>query len=387
MNSETNRPRVVIVGAGYGGTMAANRLAASRRVDVTVINPRPEFVERIRLHQFVVGTATTIHPLAEVLKPGVELVVDSVSKIGADSVALESGDERTFDYLVYAVGSHAHQLPGSEAAFSVADFTAATVLRERISTLGDGARVTIIGGGLTAIETASEIAEARPDLRVSLYSDRPVAETYPAKNRRYVERTLTRLGVALRIGSPVVRISANAILLGDGTEHPSDCTVLVAGMSAPDIARNSGFTVDDRGRLQTDTSLRSIDNPRVFAIGDAAALPAELGSHIRMACATAIPTGAHAADTILADIAGAETKDFSLGYLGQCVSLGRHAGILQLSHRNDTAVGFAFKRRTGAMIKEGICSGILVALGKPAWARWVPGPKASGLNKKAMISA
>ncbi|MCE5288331.1 MAG: FAD-dependent oxidoreductase [Nocardiaceae bacterium] len=382
MNTTENRPHVIIVGAGYAGTIAANKLASSGDVTVTVINPRPDFVERIRLHQFVAATHPAVRPLAEVLSAEVELVIDSVTQIGTDAVDLKSGGRRTFDYLIYAVGSHSRYLAGSEAAYSVADFTAATALRKRIDELGEGARVSVIGGGLTAIEAASELAEAKPSLRVSLFTDRPIVESYPQRSRRYVEQTLVRLGVTIQVGSSVERIHADRVVLSDGTEHASDCTILAAGMTAPDLARNSGFTVDDIGRVRTDASLRSIDNPRVFAVGDAAALPVELGTHIRMACATAIPTGAHAADSILAQIAGGDTDVFSLGYLGQCVSLGRHAGILQLSHRDETAVGFAFKRGTAAKIKESICRGTVTFLTKPRFVTWVRGPKT-----REMISA
>lgn len=101
------RPRVVVIGGGYAGTVAANRM--SRKAAVTVINPRPHFVQRTRLHQFAVGNHHASGDYRKLLAKGVDLLVDTVTRIepGTRTVHLASGGTVDYDYLVYAVGSTA----------------------------------------------------------------------------------------------------------------------------------------------------------------------------------------------------------------------------------------------------------------------------------------
>src|SRR5947207_6009537 len=102
---------VVVIGGGYAGTLAANRVLSRRDVAVTLINPRPEFVERIRLHQLVADSGSATVDYADMLHPGVSLVVDTATEIDVANtrVRLESGSALRYDYLIYAVGSTAAQ--------------------------------------------------------------------------------------------------------------------------------------------------------------------------------------------------------------------------------------------------------------------------------------
>jgi NADH dehydrogenase len=110
MTANTMRPRktdVVVVGGGYAGVMVANRPTQRDDVTVTLINPRPRFVERVRLHQLVGGSDDAVADYQEVLAERIRLVVDTVTRINAAerSVTLETGDPIEYDYLIYAVGS------------------------------------------------------------------------------------------------------------------------------------------------------------------------------------------------------------------------------------------------------------------------------------------
>jgi hypothetical protein len=83
--------KVVVVGAGYASTLAANRLARKvKDAEIMVINPRPDFVERVRMTQQVAGTGTAATPIAEMLRKGVSARVGAVEKIGNGTVALRS---------------------------------------------------------------------------------------------------------------------------------------------------------------------------------------------------------------------------------------------------------------------------------------------------------
>lgn len=103
----TENTTVIVIGGGYAGTLAANQLLANKNLTVTLVNPRPHFVERIRLHQLVAGNATATAGYDKLLNPAVSLVVDKVTYIdaGAQKLELASGAVLPYDYLVYAVGS------------------------------------------------------------------------------------------------------------------------------------------------------------------------------------------------------------------------------------------------------------------------------------------
>ena len=141
MTAKTGRSRktdVVVVGGGYAGVMAANRLTQRDDVTVTLINPRPRFVERVRLHQLVGGSDDAVVDYQEVLAEGIRMVVDTVTRINAAerSVTLETGDRLGYDYLVYAVGSgSAPGVPGAaEFAYPIATFEDAQRLRPVLDT-------------------------------------------------------------------------------------------------------------------------------------------------------------------------------------------------------------------------------------------------------------
>ena len=112
-------------------------------------------------------------------------------------------------------------------------------------------------------------------------------------------------------------------------------TIWTAGFGVPDLASRSGLRTDAIGRLLTDETLTSIDDDRIVAAGDAAA---PSGEPLRMSCQAAIPLGAQAANTVLARIAGEQPAVIDQAFTGQCVSLGRGAGIIQLAHKDDTAM-------------------------------------------------
>src|SRR5918994_4070237 len=126
--------RAVVIGGGYAGVMAANRLTQRDDVAVTLINPRPAFVERIRLHQLVGGSHDAVVDYRDVLAEGIGLVVDTVTRIDAAerSVTLATGGTVGYDYLIYAVGSGSADpgVPGAaKFAHPIATFEEARRLR------------------------------------------------------------------------------------------------------------------------------------------------------------------------------------------------------------------------------------------------------------------
>src|SRR6187200_2903477 len=107
-NMTGKRTHVVVIGGGYAGTTAANHLRQRHDVDITLINPRPTFVERIRLHQLVAGTGSATADYGSLLGEGVQLVVDSATRIDTATRTVQFASGRRairYDYVIYAVGS------------------------------------------------------------------------------------------------------------------------------------------------------------------------------------------------------------------------------------------------------------------------------------------
>jgi NADH dehydrogenase len=365
--TENNTTKVVVIGGGYAGTTAANHLRMREDLDITLVNARPKFVERIRLHQHVVGNYDATVDYDTLLGDGVRLVVDSVTRIDtADrKVEVASGAALDYDYVIYAVGSTAavpSSVPGAaEYAHSVCELEYAHWLRDMLDELHPDAPVTVVGGGLTGIEMAAELSEHRRN--VTLVCGGRLAPSLSEGGRRSVAKWLKRHGVAVLEDDVVVEVRPDAVVFADRAVRPSALTIWTAGFGVPELAANSGLRTDALGRLLTDETLTSIDDARVVAAGDCAS---PSGQPLRMSCQAAGPMGAQAANTVLSRIAGTEPAVIDQGFVGQCVSLGRRAATVQFTRKDDTPTNVYIGGRIAAAIKETICKGTVWGLRREA---------------------
>lgn len=349
---------VVIIGAGYAGVMAAKRLLrGSSGISVTIVNPRNCFVQRIRLHQMVAGDYDATVSLARALPQRATLVVATVADIDAATkhLVLDGGRTLHYDYLVYAVGSRQSRSAiagATEYGFAISEFEDAIRLKSKLATLAHDASISVVGGGLTGIETAAELAEKRGG-RITLLTGGVLAPELSEKARSMIVRTLTTLGVEIITGSRVTRIGKRSCELSDGRAIPTDCAVLTTEFGVPDLARRSGLPVDGIGRLKVDRQLECITHPDIVGAGDAVAI-SDLS--FRMSCQAARPTGVHAAETIKRRLDGSAPKPVAAKFVGQCVSLGRQAGVFQRTTSADLVTRLVVGGRVGAFVKERICS-------------------------------
>jgi len=118
------------------------------------------------------------------------------------------------------------------------------------------------------------------------------------------------------------------------------------------LAAASGLTTDATGRLLADETLTSVDDDRIVGAGDAVS---PSGLPFRMSCQAGLPLGAQAANTILSRIAGTDPADVSVPMSGQCISLGRGAGTVQLQRKDDTPTNYYIGGKAGALVKEQVC--------------------------------
>jgi NADH dehydrogenase FAD-containing subunit len=365
----TPTTEVVVIGGGYAGVMAANRLTQRDDVTVTLVNPRPKFVVRLRLHQHVAGEPAPVVDYQEILSERIQLVVDSASSIDAAgrTVTLDSGDTLSYDYLVYAPGSGSFDLstvPGAEEfAHPIANLEAAGRLREVIDATPTSAPVTVVGSGATGIEVACELAEQ--GRAVTLVCGKVLCPYVHPKIRRKFAKRLAKLGVTVVAGdgATVTAVSRDAVQLQDGRELESKVTIWTAGFSVPDLARRSGLSTDDTGRLLTDETLTSVDSERILAAGDSAS---PSGVPFRASCATARPLGAYAADTILARLDNRQPKEVNIGTGFQCFALGRNTAIVQLASMGDVANRFSIRGPLAHKIKSSSYELLTEELGKEA---------------------
>lgn len=358
---------IVILGGGYAGMMASNRLWASltpaerERVHVTIVNPTDNFVHRIRLHEHAAGLADARLTLRSMIHDDVEVIVGQAERIDSAARVVEirtSSGLRLLDYhyLVYAVGSRSATItPGVDRfALTIGDSQGADEIRRRTARAREMS-LCVVGGGPTGIETVAELAEAHPRFEVTLLAGNAFAAGLRPAARRSIRRVLERMGVRIVEGSRVQRVTQLGVVLENGEQHRYDLVVWAAGFEVPDLAARSGLETDACGRLTVDETLVSVTDSRIVGAGDSVRVPISVGAHLPMGARVALPMGGAAADTLLAKLRGQRAPRLSLGLLGPSISLGRRRGYIQLAHRDDTPTPIAFTGPLGAAIKAWVC--------------------------------
>jgi len=344
-----NPVRIVVVGAGYAGLLATVRLAGKVRHEVqagraaiTLVNAAEMFVERPRLHQLAANLPIPKRPIAEVLRgTGVSFVPGRVTRLDLARRALEvqtdSGPrDVAYDNLLVALGSATDRdrVPGvRQFAYVLAPDGAnsAAALRERLPQLNaghPGARLLVVGGGPTGIESAAEFAAAYPNLRIELATEGDFGHAFNKPIAGYMRQSLTRLSVEIRDHTTITALRSAEAQTSTGEALPFDVCLWTGGFKAPDLAREAGLAVNERGQMLIDPFMRSISHPEVYAAGDAA-FPVEGPgvTAVRMAALTATIMGAHVADNLAALVQHTMPKPLSFAYLGQGIALGPHNAI------------------------------------------------------------
>ncbi|MGJ0202984.1 FAD-dependent oxidoreductase [Leucobacter sp. gxy201] len=336
--------RALVLGAGYAGVVAANKLAR-RGFDVTIVNPVPHFVERVRLHRVAANHRPHARiPMDRVLHHEIKTITSTADRIDADDnlVVLASGEEIDFDWLIVTVGSghrrdhrQRHSVANEHAAARLSD----TLARRPY------APVRVLGAGLTGVETAAALATAGRDVTLASRTAWPEDAYHRAQQRR-----LDRLGIPLVFSER------------DAPNPPDELLVDCTGLQTPPLAASSGLPTDDRGRLVVTPTLQVANHPRIIGAGDAICVAGPDASHLRMSCATALPMGAHAADVITA-VEGLRTPPpFQHDYIIRCIDLGRFTGRVQLVTGRDRLRRFALASWLGGLGKELVIRGTITTM-------------------------
>ncbi|MEU6682044.1 FAD-dependent oxidoreductase [Streptomyces sp. NPDC046832] len=374
--------RIVVLGAGYTGATAAGRLARRLHredVAITLVNAEPDFVERVRMHQLAAGQDLAPRPFDEMfegtgvaLKQGKVTAVDvdrrTVTVAAPDSAEGREDEVLPYDTLVYALGSgwNDQGVPGSaEHAHDIAGRPGALRLREHLSGLAAGESVVVVGGGLTGVEAATEIAEARPDLDVALAVRGGFGDWLSPKGGAHLRKTFDRLGITVHEHTAVTAVDADRVTTADGTALPAAVTMWTTGFAVHPIARATTLEVSGTGQIVVDRTMRSVSHPDVYAVGDAALAMGPGNKPLRMSCASGVPTAWQAADAIAARLTGGKVPNVPVRYFNQCISLGRKDGLIQYVTADDRAKSAALTGRLAALYKEIICKGAAWGVAHP----------------------
>ncbi|MEU6232959.1 FAD-dependent oxidoreductase [Kitasatospora sp. NPDC047058] len=356
--STTTEKRIVVLGAGYAGLSAAK--GAGKHHPVTLVAPEERLLHRVRQHEAAAGHGRDWAPISRLAR-GRSIRHHRARAVELDlaghKVLLDDGTTLGYDTLVYALGSRTawHDVPGAaEHAYPV---ERAADLHRRLRDAGRPGTVAVVGGGATGIELATELAEAHPRWRVRIVAAGQVGGWFSAKGRTHIRHALDRLGVTVHEHAAVTGVTP-AGLRTDAGPIDADVTVWAASMEPHPLAAEAGLAVDARGRALVDGHLRSVSDPDVHVIGDAAAVTVPGTGTLRMGCATALPMGQYLGKLL----DGRTAEPFSFGYVAQCLSLGRKDGLLQLVRRDDSMRPTVLTGTAGRLAKAAIVAGVYGAL-------------------------
>jgi NADH:ubiquinone reductase (H+-translocating) len=361
MNS---KPRVIIVGSGFGGLEAAKKLAC-KDVHVTVIDRTNYHLFQPLLYQVATAAlspADIAAPVRAVLSKckNVEVILAEVQSVDVDAKKVKTVDlDIDYDYLILATGAR-HSYFGHDEweklAPGLKSLEDAIELRRRIllafeyaeKITDEAARkaalnFVIIGGGPTGVEMAGAIAEiSRHTLakdfrhidpsqaRVILIEGEPrLLAAYPEDLSASARKQLEDLGVEVRTGARATKLSEAGVQV-NGEFIPCRVKIWAAGNNASFVGKTLGAPVDRVGRVIVNDDLTIPGHPEVQVIGDLANFPHQTGQPLPGISPVAMQQGRHAARNVLAMTQGRKRQRFRYWDKGTMATIGRNKAVADL---------------------------------------------------------
>jgi NADH:ubiquinone reductase (H+-translocating) len=351
---------------------------------VVLVDSDDAWQERTRWHQVAAGETVRSRSRARIFRgTRVETVTGTVTSIDLDGRTLTFGDRGreplAFDRLVYAAGStsNAAVIPGASAHAHTLD-TPETSRRIAVAIAErPDSRVLVVGGGLTGIQTAAQIARRHPKAHVTLVSSGVIGDELPGAAQERVAQALAGGGVEIVEKCRVEIIERGHVRWADG-QMAADLIVWTAGFVPSPLAAQAGLAVTGTGQVAVDTALRSVSHPFVFAAGDGAAVPRASSAYGAYA---ATATGATAGMNAGRDLAGRPVKPLSMGYSFLATSLGPGHAVVQLLHPDGTPRRQMLTGKPANALKEAVehyvTFGVTAERTVPGVYRWAPAPNRS----------
>ena len=355
----------MIVGAGFGG-LATARALKGVAVRTTLVEANNFHTFQPLLYQVAsAGLAADDvgHPVRPIFRgrDDIEVVMARVTDVdvAARRVELDHGGSLTYDSLVLACGavSNSFGVEGvDEHAFPLKDLDDALAVRDHLLTrfedalvdpslVADGALdVVVSGGGPTGVEVAGGLAELYRMVLAADFPSLPVDEarivlvepqdrllsSFSERSSGRALRRLQQVGVDVRLGVGVRRVSEDRVVLSDGTELVAYTTVWATGVKASPLAERLGVPTGRGGRIEVAADLSLPDAPEVFAIGDVAAARDRAGELLPQVAQPALQAGRHVARQIERRVGGLPTESFRYVDKGSMATIGRRAAVAEL---------------------------------------------------------
>jgi NADH dehydrogenase len=363
---KNERPRVLVLGGGFGGVGAAQKLRKSD-VDVVLVDKHDYHTFQPLLYQVATGLLeqpAVGHPMRDLFhkQPNARVRQDVVTEIDLDArqVRFAELEPLGYDYLVIGLGAEVNffGVDGApEHGFPLYTLPDAVRLRDHVlgaweaadrtpSTVDDGAlNIVVVGGGPTGVETAGALAELYSGVFREDYPDLPHQEArivlveagpeifpmFKENLRSYTVEALTKRGVEVMTGEVVDSVAPTRVRLKSGTELPAHTLVWGAGLQGNALTQALGLELERGNRIGVDEELRVAGHPEVYAVGDVAAITDEkTGQVLPQLGSVALQSGEHAGETISRRVAGRETKPFKYRDKGTMATIGRGAAVVQM---------------------------------------------------------
>jgi NADH dehydrogenase len=367
MSGGAERPRVLILGGGFAGVGAAQKLKHAD-AEVVLVDRHDYHTFQPLLYQYATGLLETSgvgHSLRDLLESHGNATIHkaSVSAVDLDGRTVAFGEglrSLSYDYLVFGLGAEVNFFGtegAAEHAFPMYTLPHALRLKEHLlerweaadrdrTLVADGAlNVVVVGGGPTGVETAGAIAElyrgdfekdyrdvSPDDARVSLVEAGP--ELFPMfkpKLRTYAAKALADRTVEVRTGDVVSSVSPTRVTLRSGDVLDTHTLVWGAGLQGNALVTSLGLDLQRGNRIGVGPDLTLPGHPEVYMVGDIAAITdSKTGQLLPQLGSVALQSGEHAGEAIARRIAGKQTKPFAYRDKGTMATIGRGAAVVQM---------------------------------------------------------
>lgn len=367
------RPRVVIVGAGFGGLWAARALR-DQPVDVLILDRDNYHTFLPLLYQVAaaeLGPTEIAYPVRSIFRGvrNVDFRMDEAVDVDFDRKRIRTPlDEIAYDYLILGLGSTPNFFGvegAAEHAFPLRTMRQAIPLRHHILSRFEAAAhegdpehrrrlltFVVVGGGPTGVEFSGALAEFvygpvgrdyrsvdPEEVRILVLEavDR-VLPAMPEKLGSYARERLERRGAEVRTGTAVERVRPDGVDLSDGTRLPTDTVVWTAGVQGDPAAERWGLPVARGGRVRVEETLQVPGRPEVFVVGDLAYLEDSEGRALPQVAPVAIQEAEQAAANLLRAVRDEELEPFRFDDPGMLAVIGRNAGVARVWGRSFTGI-------------------------------------------------
>ena len=365
--SAKKKPKVVIIGAGFGGLWAARTLA-NQPIDVTVVDRNNYHTFLALLYQVAAAELDAediAYPVRSVFWkiPNVQFLLAHARRIDRQNHRIETDIVTLdYDYLIIGTGSvtSTFDIPGvAEHAYFLKTLEEAVALKNHIICCFEAASreteadkrkalltFVIVGGGATGVEYSGALAELISGPMVKDYPSIDFSEVtitlleaaqslvapMPDNIRNYTVRQLSDMGVRVYLNKAVAEVTKEKVILKDGETILTNTVVWTAGVRGENLPADSDIPVGRDGRVSVRTSLQIVNDERIYVIGDLAAIQ-EDQRVLPMVAQVAIQSGVKAAQNIVHQIAGQAPEPFHYADRGSMIAIGRKAAGVAIGKR------------------------------------------------------